>query len=398
MSKDSLKQKRDGKLDVVIIGDYDKKEKLFIKTFPLLKNNKKHKYLNRFDLFIREEIQYPKEFLIQNVPELNDKMADIDILILTYNTSNKISFEFLKKFYYLYYNKLEEKDKPKNIIIIEFDYTSKDSAIKIDSNDSQQIKTLFKGYFYNNKDSDEKLTDILKECLKNLINIYNFEENYKYFYDFQSDNIIIDLLIYGEKELQNLFIKIILDSKFYLEYTKLEDNFYEIKYSKEKNNVVSNFKIKLKIMKKGSICNISSSIILLYDINDKESYNSIEKIIREYILLNGPKFIKIFNIVSINTISGNIKYNENDIEIKNGKYLSDELGANYSIINVNNNDNLKEEIKMIFDNIFEKIIDKINNKNKSKIIYKNNEEIINMNEIRQVDYYSFKNYDSPLNI
>ena len=41
MSKDSLKQKRDGKLDVVIIGDYDKKEKLFIKTFPLLKNNKK---------------------------------------------------------------------------------------------------------------------------------------------------------------------------------------------------------------------------------------------------------------------------------------------------------------------------------------------------------------------
>ena len=171
MSKDSLKQKRDGKLDVVIIGDYDKKEKLFIKTFPLLKNNKKHKYLNRFDLFIREEIQYPKEFLIQNVPELNDKMADIDILILTYNTSNKISFEFLKKFYYLYYNKLEEKDKPKNIIIIEFDYTSKDSAIKIDSNDSQQIKTLFKGYFYNNKDSDEKLTDILKECLKNLINI-----------------------------------------------------------------------------------------------------------------------------------------------------------------------------------------------------------------------------------
>ena len=173
--------------------------------------------------------------------------------------------------------------------------------------------------------------------------------------------------------MQNLFIKIILDSKFYLEYTKLEDNFYEIKYSKEKNNIVSNFKIKLKILKKGSICNISSSIILLYDINDKESYNSIEKIIREYILLNGPKFIKIFNIVSINTISGNIKYNENDIEIKNGKYLSDELGANYSIINVNNNDNLKEEIKMIFDNIFEKIIDKINNKNKSKIIYKNYE-------------------------
>jgi hypothetical protein len=113
--------------NVVIMGNYDKQEKIFSNTFPVLLNNSsiKHKYINRYILSIRERHIFPKDFLNIDHPEIIDKFMKIDILILTFNKSDKISFEYLKTFYHLYYTKLEETDKPKNIIIMERDYTEK---------------------------------------------------------------------------------------------------------------------------------------------------------------------------------------------------------------------------------------------------------------------------------
>ena len=399
MNKDLSEQKRNGHFDIVIIGDYDDNEKLFSNTFPILKKNLKHKYLNRFDLCIREEIKYPKEFAIKYYPELMDKMANIDILILTYNASNKLTFELLQKFYYIYYSKLEERDKAKVIIIVELDYPSKyklNNDIKIDSNDSQKIINLFKSNFFVHKDSKEKLIDVLKNSLKKLIEIYGFQSQNKYFYNIDSDNDInIVFLLYGNEELLSLFIKMLLNSNSHLVYKKFQDNFYELKYKKYMNDFVLNFKIKLITMEKGPCCNDSTCNILLYDINKKESYISIKKIIEEYISFNGPKFTQLFNIISFNNSADQITYRENDIEIKNGKSLADELGASFSHIKVNNNKSVDEQIYQVFDNIFDQIINTINNiSNKTEI--GNKESIVNRYKSVQISNSALRDHDSSL--
>ena len=398
MNKDLSEKKRNGQFDIVIIGDYDENEKLFSNTFPILKNNLRHKYLNRFDLCIREEIKYPKEFAIKYYPEFMDKMANIDILILTYNASNKLTFELLQKFYYIYYNKLEERDKAKIIIIVEFDNPSKyklNNDIKIDSNDSQIIRNLFNANFFVYKDSKEKLADVLKKCLKKLIEIYDFQSQHKYFYNIDSDNDInIVFLVYGNEKLLNLFIKMLLNSNSHLEFKKFQDNFYVLKYKKCMNDFVLNFKIKLITMEKGPCCNDSTCNILLYDINKKESYISIKKIIEEYISFNGPKFMQLFNIISFNN-ADQITYRENDIEIKNGKNLADELGASFLHIKVNNNKSVGEQIHKVFDNIFDQIINTINNiSNKTEI--ENKESIVNQSKTFQISNSDFRDHDSSL--
>ena len=127
------KNNKNDEFDVMIVGDYDKNNELFSKTFPILLNNSeyRHKYINRFDLCLKEEIKFSKDFINLYYPEINDKLMNIDILILTYNLSSSSSIEYLNKFYYLYYNKLEEKDKPKKIIIIEFNYLQKNEIYNV---------------------------------------------------------------------------------------------------------------------------------------------------------------------------------------------------------------------------------------------------------------------------
>lgn len=226
-------------------------------------------------------------------PEIIDKMVNIDILILTYNNSNKLTFEFLKKFYYLYYNKLEEEeDKPKNIIIIEFGNNFNEINKTKDNNNSEEIQKLFKGHFYNynNNDNYKKLLKILNECVNNLKKIYNFNEDYKFFNEIKLElnkEVNISLLIYGKNQLQKKFIKILLESNIF-QYKTLNNNLYEIKYKKIIDNNNINFKINLNLNDR-FLCNYISNIIL-YDINNKESYESIKKTIREYIDENGSEF------------------------------------------------------------------------------------------------------------
>ena len=92
----SSKGKKNDKFDVVILGILDKNEVLFKETFPILLNdsNNRHKYLNRYDLSIRDTISFSKDFTNIYNPEFLDNFNNIDILILTYNCKNKLSFGY----------------------------------------------------------------------------------------------------------------------------------------------------------------------------------------------------------------------------------------------------------------------------------------------------------------
>ena len=99
MNKDlrnsKLQSLKNSNFNAIILGKYDKNEKLFSKTFPVILNesNTRHKYINRYDLCIKEHILFPKDFLNVFHPEIMDLLLKIDILILIYDKSNKISFD-----------------------------------------------------------------------------------------------------------------------------------------------------------------------------------------------------------------------------------------------------------------------------------------------------------------
>ena len=65
IKENSEEVKLENNFNVVIIGNYDKQEKIFSNTFPILLNKSsiKHKYLNRYILSIRERHLFPKDFL-----------------------------------------------------------------------------------------------------------------------------------------------------------------------------------------------------------------------------------------------------------------------------------------------------------------------------------------------
>ena len=368
--ENSNEDKLQNNFNVVIMGNYDKQEKIFSNTFPVLLNNSsiKHKYINRYILSIRERHIFPKDFLNIYHPEIIDKFMKIDILILTFNKSDKISFEYLKTFYHLYYTKLEETDKPKNIIIMERDYTEKgksNNEEKVDSNSIKEITNLFNSYFCDYKADEEKLNQVLNECLKNLLKQYNYIDDYSSF-KYKDLNKIIDsyILIYGDKSSQDTFLDILLKSDCNFQYKKIKDNFYEIKYDKILNDKQASFKIILKLVNNEYLYD-SECNLFLYDINNKESFNSLKKTIRGLIKTNGPKFKKIYQLFSLNSAVTHIsEEEENNEKTKEGKILSYEIGANFSVININNNDYLGKEIKIKFDNILDIIVDYIK---KSKI-------------------------------
>ena len=361
----SIKTEMEDNFNVVIMGNYDKKDNIFSNSFPITLNNSRIKstYINRYVLSLRERHLFPKDFLTIFHPEIIDKFTKIDILILTFNKSDKLSFEYLKTFYYLYYTQLEEMDKPKNIIIMERDYTEKgknNSEEKVDSNSIQELIKLFNAYFCDYKADEEKLIQVLNECLKNLLKQYNYIDDYSSF-KFKELNKEIDnyILIYGDKSSQNTFLDILLNSECNFQYKKIKDNFYEIKYVKMKDNNILSFKIIIKLVNNecfyDSECNI-----LLYDINDTKSFNSIQKLIRGLISHNSPKFKKLYQLISLNSSNSPISEEENNVKIKEGKILAYEIGANYSILNTNNNVNLKKETKINFDRLLDEIVNYIN--------------------------------------
>ena len=359
--KGSIIEKNDI-FNVKIIGYNDNDETLFSKTFPILldDSNIRHKYLKRFDLCLRETIIIPKNFINIYHPEILDKINSIDILILTYNLEDKLSFEYLKTFYYLYYLKLEENDRPKNIIIIERDYFEMFSNIlnqKIDTNSGKELAVKFNGHFCDCKTDEEKLTIVLSECVDKLLKIKNYKIDYSFFkYKELNKQIDCNISVYGDKISQETFLKILLESK--LNYRNIKNNTYEIIYELVKDGNKYSFKVLLNLMDieyyYDSECNI-----LIYDINKTESYNSIRSLIRQIIIHNEAKFKKSYNLFPFNFDEKPISEEENNL-IKEGKILASELGANFSLININNNINLREEIRNKFVNLLEQTINIIN--------------------------------------
>ena len=256
---DFLEEKKNGKFNLKILGKKDDNKNLFSETFPILIKKFRHKYLSRFDLCLKEEIVFSKDFLNIFNPKIIDKLLDVDILILTFTGSNNTSLEFLKRFYYLYYNKLEENDKPKNIILIEFDHNSNDSnkegitpeaPAKIDRNSIDNLQKLFNAYFYSDNEKEEKLNGILKECVINLNRIYNLEEDYGSFKYIDLDKEINSLiLIYGDMEIQKNFMLLLLESNSDNSHKKIKENIYELKYERIINDKKYKFKLTLKLMK-----------------------------------------------------------------------------------------------------------------------------------------------------
>ena len=420
MNKDlrnsKLHEQKNNKFNVIILGKYDKNEKLFSKAFPVILNetNIRHKYINRYDLCIKEHILFQKDFLNVFHPELMDALSKIDILILIYDKSNKISFEYIKTFYYLYYQKFEEIDKPKNIILIERNYTQGNAESDIDSvdvNEAIKFSNLLSSSFFNLEANEELLNKILMKCVDKLIAINNYKDDYsQYKLKIFKNEIKCYLLIFGDNKSQNLFLKEFLNSKCEFKYSKITDNFYEINYTKIMNEKKYNFKIMLKLIAQENYYD-SECNILLYDINKNESYNSIRKIIRELIVNNDSNLKKIYNLFSLNSSQTEINENEDNNKIKEGKNLAYEIGANFHVLNMNNNQNLSEEIKTKFDNILDIFMDYINisNNTSDEATNKNDSDqnkSSNNNESKDIknngdnvdddDFVEIINYDVPL--
>ena len=228
------------KFNVIIMGNYEKEETIFLKAFPMEDNsssNKKyrHKYLNRCDLVLRETIKFPQHFEITFQPELMDKLNNVDILILVYTANDELSFEYLKTFYYLYYLKMEENNRPKNIILIERDYSLVNEinyGVKVNVNMAKNLNKLFNGNFYDYKTNENDLNLILKEQLEKILK-FNYIEDYNLFKSKGNNNEIICLIhLYGDKESQKNFMKLLLSSKCDFDfYKRYNDNLYEVIYS-----------------------------------------------------------------------------------------------------------------------------------------------------------------------
>ena len=88
MRKTSSREKAIDKFDVIILGDYDENEQLFKKTFPL-----RHKFINRFELSLREEIKFPKDFIYTYNPEIMDKLINNFIIYIILNLKKKINLK-----------------------------------------------------------------------------------------------------------------------------------------------------------------------------------------------------------------------------------------------------------------------------------------------------------------
>ena len=355
--------KKDDTFDIIIMGNYEKQETLFLKSFPVTyeSSNIKHKYINRYDFSFRERIKFDKDFKNTYSPELLDKLNNIDILILVYTATDILSFEYLKTFYYLYYLKFEEKDRPKNIILIERDYTYNNNEEityeeKVNVSSAKELAKLFDAYFCDYSTDENDLNEIFLKCLEKLIKIYNITDDYSSFkYKESNQEVNCFILIHGEKKLQDKFLQLLLKSESNFNYKKIKDSYYEVKYDKIINGNTLKFKIILKLVTIGnnydSECNF-----FLYDFIDNDSFNLIKGLIRTIISNNSAKFKKIFNLFSLNFSTTPLTEDEENNLKERGKMLATEIGADFSVLNINNNKNINEEIKNKFDNILDQII------------------------------------------
>jgi hypothetical protein len=139
----------------------------------------------------------------------------IDVLILAYENTDFSSLENLKTIYHLYYKKLDENNKPINIIILERNTTNSSgnkNKNKVDINGGKKMAELYNGLFCDCNINQEFFENIFVKCINNLKGIYD-TENYNLFsYELKQGNDInmnmnYNLTICGNNECKNLFIE-----------------------------------------------------------------------------------------------------------------------------------------------------------------------------------------------
>ena len=364
LQNEIISKKKLGKFDVVVIGILDN---LFSQTFSVTINdpNIKYKYLNSYSLCLREEILLKKNFINTFCPEIIDKLMNLDILILSYEKSDILSFENIKTFYHLYYKKLEENEKPINTILIERNNNSKNNKKeinnlknikeeKVEEREAKKLAELFNGLFFDCSINDNSFNQMLIDCIEILKRKYN-TENYNLFSSEikdKSNNINFHISIFGNKNLQNLFLKFLLKLDCNSQFIKSKENYYIIKYKNELDDK-KNLTIILELMNNNEYSYSSHCILYLYDNNKIENYNSIMILIRSHILNYGAKHKKIYKLFSINKINSF----EKEDDIKLGNILAKEIGADFHCLNLGNDENIKEIINDIFNNIIKQLFE-----------------------------------------
>ena len=167
--------------------------------------------------------------IIQNSIYLIDEFGN---LILVYENTDFSSIENLKTFYHLYYKKLDESNKPINIIILERNTTNNTgnkNKNKVDINDGKKMSELYGGLFCDsNINASEFFLFIFVKCINNLKAIYD-TENYNLFcYELkQGDDINMNMnyniTICGNNEYKNLFLKHFLKLKCNHDFERKKD-------------------------------------------------------------------------------------------------------------------------------------------------------------------------------
>ena len=393
LKEEVLERKKIGKFDVLIFSPTDN---LFTKEFVVFDNPEvKHKYINSYDLRLREQIEFPSDFNYIYHPEIMDKLMNIDILILSYEVGNFLSKDNIVTFFNLYFKKLEENERPIGVIIFEVN-NDESKGISNNKNELQKYTELYGCLICGYNTNQEFFDDILIKCINKLKKVYN-NESYDLFrpkINDKSNTFKCQLSIYGNRDIQNLFIKNLLKLKCNSDYKKNNDNFFVINYKYEENDKNMHFHIILELMKERDYNNESHCNIYLFDPQKKDTFSFITNVMKFHISNYGVKYKKLYRLFSIG--------NNNCLD-EESKALAKEIGGEFDSIDLENinKQNTFEYLNNLYNNIFIQILEYIIKSKETKYIGSNNniknnkDELKNKKKSNNSEYSIISIYEMP---
>jgi len=405
LKEEVLERKKIGKFDVLIFGPTDN---LFTKEFEVLDNPEvKHKYINCYDLRLRDQIEFPSDFNYFFHPEIMDKLKNIDILILSYDIGNFLSIDNIVTFFNLYFTNLEESERPIGVIIFEVknneskifekkNEKNEDGFLKNKINELNKYTELYGCLICDFNTNEEIFEDILIKCINKLKKAYN-NESYDLFrskINDKSNKCKCQLSIYGNRDIQDLFIKNLLKLKCNSDYRKINENYFAINYKYEENNKNMNFHITLELMKERDYCNESQCNIYLFDPQKKDTFTLIDNAMKFHISNYGVKYKKLYRLFSVRN---------NNCLNEESKALAKKIGGEFDIIDLENinNQNTFDSLNNLYNNILIQILEYIiksketNNIECNNDIKNNKDKLKNKKGINNEDYDIISIYDTP---
>ena len=397
LKEEVLERKKIGKFDVLIFGPTDN---LFTKEFEVLDNPEvKHKYINCYDLRLRDQIEFPSDFNYIYHPEIMDRLMNIDILILSYELGNFLSIDNIVTFFNLYFKNLEESERPIGVIIFEtkndeskiFEKKNENEngSLKNKINELKKYSELYGCLICNFNKNEEIFDDILIKCINKLKKVYN-NESYDLFrskINDQSNKFKCQLSIYGNRDIQNLFTKYLLKLKCNSDYKKINENYFVINYKYEENNKNMNFQIILELMNERDYCDESQCNIYLFDPQKKDTFSLIDNIMKFHISNYGVKYKKLYRLFSVRN---------NDCLNGESKALAKKIGGEFDTIDLENinKENIFESLNNLYNNILIQILEYIIKYKEANNIGCNN-DIKNKKAINNEDFDIISLYDTP---